>query len=156
MARDVYLYIGPYAEVTERIVSREVDNCRKPDECPQDKVSQYCPRCGLSANVRFRTLEEREKNVDLAELTQEVLTYGSPTRREGDLYRYTLIPNVRRPGSAERRIHPSHEDVVMDLAAVDAKAEVTWFRETFAEELEAVERAFGNLVIHWGALTSTG
>jgi hypothetical protein len=155
MPADMHIYLGAYAETTTRLEQRVVDACRQPDECPKDQTSPFCPRCGLSASARFRTITARERCVDLATMTNEQLTFGSPAREGDGFVLYTIIPNVKRPGCAYRSFYSSDRDLVLDLTGIDPQADIAAFRDAFAEELRVVEQEYGNIEVRWGLVTDS-
>lgn len=144
------IYLGPYAEISSRYVDKEHDGCRRRGlGCPDDRMSPFCPECGLAKQERFKMISRREVQETVYDLVGDTLAGRS--KNHGGLLVTWVLPNESRPG-ATKEFWKRFEDPegAYDLVGIDMKIEMDWFKTAYENELAKIERAYGNLAIRWG------
>ena len=123
---DTKVYIGPYAEVKVGIESPCVD--------------WYDISDGAIAPAHEEQQPPKETDGD------------------GAFRRYRLFPNVARSGEPEREMYLAEPwvEIWEDWSQLDIKAEIAWFSEAFAVEIELLKDTYGSVAIKWGVLQWCG
>lgn len=144
------VYLGPYVECTYREEAREVEvtGCTN-GKCPEHaKASawskpsgKFCSACA-SAIGKFKRTEHRHRSTYDVLGEREELT---PITFD-DEKTVCLGPNIKGP----RNFHPEADGDIVDLTTVDREAEIRWFRERFAGDIEKLSAAYDNLQFRWG------
>ena len=153
MGVHTYVYLGPYIQGTYRKTESERTDqgCTNPD-CKRSPLKGghrrtddvFCSTCGKligpvlvkfqSRNSPFHVIGESLAEID--------------TDEPGIFY---LMPNVTRPGQPRRTLHLDHTDEVhLNLQSVDMQAEVNWLITAFADEMQALVKAYDIVTVKWG------
>lgn len=151
-----HIYLGPFLEVTVRIVETEKDNCKQPKDCPNPAVG-FCSQCGIAAAGRFGCMQKEEPLVEVDRLIGDALsnnrgcTLPETVDMDGQtVRRYAYMPN--RSGYQRRFRIGDIEDGVEDWSDLDVANERDWFCSTYIEAIANMREAFGfdNCKIKWG------
>lgn len=149
-------YVGPYAEVTVKLVEVRKDGCNLRtafETCP-DPTEGFCSKCGIEASKRFTTRKEAEhSHWDVVDLTDEHLIAANANMHSGSVYHF--IPQVTRKGDPSFT-RDGDECCTHDLSERNLAKEMDWFRFAFGSELAKVEAHYGNLEIKWGVIFHGG
>lgn len=152
MGLSTTLYIGPYVIVDnkERFDTVTIRSCPS-STCTRDKQhssweafkAAYCSQCGTEFGPTEVTMGFRRDSYEVLGETERLT--AAHDSEEGDvLY---LICNEGR--AVPRDFHyevGTHED----LGSVNAHAEVVWFENRYAKELELLRAAYGHVTVLWG------
>jgi hypothetical protein len=144
------IYLGPFAEWQVKIVDVQIDRCRQPSNCP-DQKSGYCQICGLNTNDRFGTSSRNDPLVFSYKLIKDNLSIVRDYECRLEIY----LPNLtNRRCPTQRETNPEEilattQDVIPNL--IDA--ELAWFQQAYKDELDKLTIAYGYPpVIRWGVV----
>lgn len=145
MSTSTYHYLGPYFRCETRTEPRE----RKIVACPNRKCDRYgkelfvrfCPSCGTKIDPAFAVTATATIPCkwEVSDAINEALT---EVGYDGEFHLW--IPNVERPGKAER---PSElddgEGAEVDILTIDYRGEMDWLDTAFAVERRTLIEAYG-------------
>lgn len=148
-----YVYLGPYAEVTPRSKTREVETvgCTKPGCIGFDKrhpfspPGKFCPECASPIGKHKRTETYRQSAYDML-AGDENITELLCDEKDGKL---RLGVNVRGPRKFN---YDSDGSFVVDMANLDMAAEIRWFETEFAEDIGKLRSACDDVAVKWGLI----
>ncbi len=162
MSVSVSVYIGPYVEC--RIVSRTAtrSSCKKPAACeyPAGGSPAYCPGCGIPAESRSYTVEEKPEVLEMAGSGQWALHPDEDDEDRADIVRYTV--STWRRNDLPRKFNIGDlmydGDQSGDLTDVDKADEIDWLLATCADAVAELCAAYGseNVRARWGFIASVG
>ncbi len=145
------VYLGPYVECTYRAEPQEIEvtGCTN-SKCPEHaKAStwgrpsgKFCAQCASPISKFKRTERRHRTTYDVLGESEEL----TPLTFE-DEKTVCLGPNVDSP---RKSMHPDEDGDIVDLTTVDREAEIRWFRERFAKDIEKLAGAYDNLQFRWG------
>jgi len=150
-----YAYCGPFVscEVTYKTIKQVRKGCCN-QACKRYhslSESNFCSECGHSNKTWDE--EKRKRTVDSWEVfgDDQSLNCVDVGKNDFDVY----IPNAGRPQPRQFRYTPRYGSACVNLT--DSKlseAERAWLSEAYKEEIEALQRAYGEKSVHicWGFL----
>jgi len=151
-------YSGPYikAKIELKKTPYDVNACPKV-ECRnyrKDSSSvKFCDSCGSEITKQTRT--KMSPTVDWWDLTEKMHEALSVRQNDSAPKDFNLyVPNHGRGQKRKHSFSPDYTDYFF-LESVEPEAEIAWFKEMFADEIKAVEEAYGSdkVTIGWGIIS---
>ena len=154
---DYTVYVGPFLECEYAV--GEVTCYFK--ACPNQECSlhrlrsgvQFCPSCG----TRIESLPEikRQSIVDRFELIDEIEEALFPISLEYIELPlvHIWVPNVTRNAPREFSFTPQFDCQVTPIVDGQKDIEEDWFKSTFSEEIQLLEKHYEKCNVRWGILS---
>lgn len=155
MGTSYYVHLGPYV----RIDNVMVDETRKKRACINKDCTQYgkkmesgtyCSICGSPIGSMDYTAKVPQYNGMLL-MDHEDSLWSPAFIGNKNKYHY-LLPNQHGPRGSWSIDY--HDDVELDLKALDSASEIQWMEDQYPEELKILREKLGDAVhICWGLIT---